>query len=452
MIKVTNSGDVALNDVTVTDTLTDAVIDTVDGEPVPQESNEIVIPSMEPGSTAVLEAHYIVSESVIGNANFVNKVTATNGTVRDEAETGKIAVGGVDRQLEINKTVTNLDEATGTDAVGNKVFASGDTVKFDITVRNAGNKSLFAITVEDELEGAKIVSGDGYIVHPWNEDRAIILYLAPDSDPVTVKAEYKIEEEDLGKTDFRNTAVATADGISAAGTTPDPIPVEEKRAEPGEPEEGYTLTIHYTYADGTTAFADYTGQYLAGETYTVYSPAIEGYNSSPAAVTGTMPASDMVITVLYSGSAPTASTGGGGGDQTPATPAQPEPQAVPEAEEILPVLVPAGAVQAVIPAQLTPIGDEEVPLQGALVEVDDDGNVMVTPINVEEIPLAGGRNDDHKCCMLHFLLMFSALLIYTWYVYSMRRHQRKLTKLKDELAEEMLKRRLGSSDGRNAGR
>lgn len=582
-IRVTNDGDIPLENVTVTDALEDAVIDTVDGEPVSTKGNETVIDSIEPGKTAVVAAHCIVSESVIGNDNFANRAKAVNGTMSREAKTGTIPVAGIDRQLDVNKTVINQEEATGTDVAGNKVFALGDTVRFDIAVRNAGNKSLFGITVEEELEGAKIVPGDGYIVHPWDDSKAIILCLTPDSDPVVVKAEYTIEEKDIGETELRNTAAAKAvDGTADSGTTPDPIPVdverpafsvkkvlvpeqmedgtgkteykvgetvnyritventgnvnlsdievtdqlngaagtvvfaekdgvdiegntatvrnletgadielncsyeilrddagksitntalvegkraadggpapESRRSEATEPvavEDSYTLTVQYIYADGTAASDAYTGQYLAGETYAVYSPVLEGYNSNPAAVTGIMPADHVVITVRYSASAQAPSGGGGRGGETSAQPAVSDEQDVPaepEATVILPTPVPAGVVQAVIEAELTPIGDEEVPLEGAFIKVDDDGNVMVTPINVEEVPLAGGIIDDHKCCMLHFLFMLAALVIYTWYTFSMKRHQKKLALLQDQLAEEMLKRRLGISDNRKAGR
>ena len=133
-------------------------------------------------------------------------------------------------------------------------------------------------------------------------------------------------------------------------------------------------------------------------------------------------------------------------DTPPTLPVNPNP-----AITIPPTPVPAGGTPVVTvggPA-LAALDDEAVPL-GALIDVDEDGNVTVTPISEEEIPLAGGSNDDHKCCILHFLLMLAALIIYTWYTHSMKKHQKKLAEMKDELAEETLKKQLGITDGRQA--
>ena len=101
----------------------------------------------------------------------------------------------------------------------------------------------------------------------------------------------------------------------------------------------------------------------------------------------------------------------------------------------VPVIVPTDA-------GLTEIGDEEVPLQGALVDEDDDGNVIITPITDEEVPLAGGIFDD-RCCILHFLLMLAAFILYTWYTNDMKKRQGRLAQLTDELAQEKLKRQSG---------
>ena len=95
---------------------------------------------------------------------------------------------------------------------------------------------------------------------------------------------------------------------------------------------------------------------------------------------------------------------------------------------------------------LVAVGDAPVPLQGALIETDDDGNVTVTPITEEEIPLANKEIDDHKCCILSFLLMLATLIIYSWFTHSMKKRQKKLAELKDQLAEETLKRQLGITD------
>lgn len=359
-------------------------------------------------------------------------------------------------------------------------YRVGDIVSYEIRMENLGNVTLENVELRDELRDASgevtftAVNGEalenvdpmapGTRVTVNNDGTVTVAALAP-GETVTLNCEYLVARADAGNSIW-NTVVAKADPVrptevDGGPADPDKDPIDpgirEAEAGPAEVEDIYNLIIRYRYADGTMASADYAGQYLAGETYAVYSPEIEGYRSSLAAVTGTMPAGDMVITVLYVAPEPVTPEEGGGETPTPSTPpTDPEPEAdlpvMPEPVVIPPTPVPAGAVRVVIPTELTPIDDEEVPLQGALIDVDEDGNVIVTPINVEEVPLAGGRNDDHKCCILHFLLMLAALIIYTCFTHSMKKRQKKLEELKDQLAEEMLKRRLGVSDNRKADR
>lgn len=61
----------------------------------------------------------------------------------------------------------------------------------------------------------------------------------------------------------------------------------------------YTLNIVYKYANGKSAASTYKGQYKVGESYSVMSPTIKGYEPSAATVTGTMGAKNQTITVTY---------------------------------------------------------------------------------------------------------------------------------------------------------
>lgn len=99
----------------------------------------------------------------------------------------------------------------------------------------------------------------------------------------------------------------------------------------------------------------------------------------------------------------------------------------------------------------TAVGDAPVPLGGAIVQ-DDDGNITVVPVEDEEVPLTNRELDDHKCCILSFLLMLATLIIYSWFTHSMKKRQKKLAELKDQLAEETLKRQLGIADTQNSAR
>lgn len=62
----------------------------------------------------------------------------------------------------------------------------------------------------------------------------------------------------------------------------------------------YTLTIRYSYTDGTQASASYTETLNVNDRYSVASPVINGYSVSKQLVTGTMPAANVVLDVVYS--------------------------------------------------------------------------------------------------------------------------------------------------------
>ncbi|MBR6428135.1 MAG: MucBP domain-containing protein, partial [Clostridia bacterium] len=59
------------------------------------------------------------------------------------------------------------------------------------------------------------------------------------------------------------------------------------------------ITIHYVFADGTTAADDYTAELAYGEAYSVASPAITGYTADVTVVEGTMGTEPIVVTVTY---------------------------------------------------------------------------------------------------------------------------------------------------------
>ena len=61
----------------------------------------------------------------------------------------------------------------------------------------------------------------------------------------------------------------------------------------------YNLTIHYVYADNTTAAPDHTESFAFGAEYSVESPVIAGYTADQLTVAGTMPAQDVDVTVTY---------------------------------------------------------------------------------------------------------------------------------------------------------
>lgn len=81
----------------------------------------------------------------------------------------------------------------------------------------------------------------------------------------------------------------------------------------------YTLTVNYQYTDGSTAAESHQEQLFIGASYSIPSPVIEGFHPNQTAVTGIMPARDVISTVTYrddpggSGGPGPAGPGEGGG-------------------------------------------------------------------------------------------------------------------------------------------
>ena len=96
---------------------------------------------------------------------------------------------------------------------------------------------------------------------------------------------------------------------------------------------------------------------------------------------------------------------------------------------------------AVTPAVPTP-GDGTT---GGEITTDDNGEVEVVPVVDEEVPLANRDLDDHECCVLHFLLMLIAMIVYAAYTRSMKKRQERIAELVEELEAEMLKRKQQES-------
>lgn len=61
----------------------------------------------------------------------------------------------------------------------------------------------------------------------------------------------------------------------------------------------FNPTIHYVYAEGGKASDDYAASVTFGNPYSVNSPVIDGYTADTTVVSGTMPAENVEVTVIY---------------------------------------------------------------------------------------------------------------------------------------------------------
>lgn len=452
-ITVTNNGNAAIKDIKVTGTLPD--LDWEVGTLVPDAKKFWIIKKSVDEKTV----DYKVTSADILAGEIYNSVHVSGKDPMDTPVEGDddvtVRTADIDASYSIVKTLDDYDE--------NKAYAAGETLTYKIKVTNEGNVTLDNIVVTDQLNntvegtvkftklgGISVDSTDALEAAglTLNEDNTVTIESLEAKKDLELECEYEITRADaalntqLKGTDpanagIRNTASVTAvDRVEPAPESgKDPVDPKGPSGEtdPVNTEDRYTLIVQYQYSDGTTASPAHTDYLKAGDTYTVPVPALAGYNSNYAAVTGTMEARNLVITVVYS--VPATTGGGGGGEDTPTTPPTPptlptlpQPVVVPDTP------VPAGAIQVEVPAELVAIGDEEVPLQGARIDIDEDGNAEVVPIDEEEIPLAGMVDSPVLHCILHFLLLLAAVLMFLYHVVSTQRRQKKLDDMRDQLS------------------
>lgn len=172
-ITVTNTGNVTLTDVEVTDPLTGFTD---------------VIPSLAPGETVTLTTTYTVTAADVANGSITNTASAS-GTSPDgddisDNDSNTIFPDGQNRpSIRIDKNVSPLGYS-----------AAGETLTYTLRVTNTGNVDLTSIAVTDPLAG-------------FSEQ---ILSLSPGSFEVFTFP-YEVTQEDVDLGEISNTATAQTD-------------------------------------------------------------------------------------------------------------------------------------------------------------------------------------------------------------------------------------------------
>ncbi len=192
---VTNSGNVTLNSIVVTDALIPTFTCT--------------IATLQPGEADdfTCAATYVVTQTDLDNGLIENRASATGLPARksnpndpDPVAEGKLTIPGPvqDSSMTLVKTGAIVSKP------GNGL-AAGDEIVYLFSVTNTGNVTLRNISVED----AKATVSGG-----------IIARLGPgETDDTTLRARYTIEQSDIDSGSVSNTAMAR--GISPAGPVSD---------------------------------------------------------------------------------------------------------------------------------------------------------------------------------------------------------------------------------------
>ncbi|MCE8421390.1 hypothetical protein LZ190_22535, partial [Rhodovulum sulfidophilum] len=201
---VTNTGNVTLTGVTVTDDSLAGLV--LAGSPVP---------TLAPGATdaTAYTATYALKQADI-DRGFVENTALATGTYTDGA--------GVETEVEdISGTEATNDTATRADldttpsialvkAVDLSAISSpaavGDVLAYSFTVTNAGNVTLTDVTVTDDSLPGLVLTGDP------------IPSLAPNAtDATTYTATYALKQADIDRGYVENTALVTGTHTDGAG-------------------------------------------------------------------------------------------------------------------------------------------------------------------------------------------------------------------------------------------
>ncbi|GEM_PF-5667738 len=396
-ITVKNDGNVTVSGITVEDELTGNINDDV-----------LEVGILAPGEEWSTTVTYKVTEEDIVAGEIVNnavaKGTDPNGDETSDEDDVTNVTDPVDGSYTVEKKIANAKSE----------YKIGDTIQYTITVTNTGNITRHNVAVTDQLTGAAgkavIAANDAYVV---SGTTATIAALAP-GETVLVSVSYKVVKDDVNKT-ITNVAVAEA-------SEDDPTEDEDPEPTPDVPaqvEKDYELTIHYQYADGSKAAADYTHRYLAGETFRIVSPTIDGYTPDYSAVNSPsngMPAKDLTFTIVYKKN-PTR--------ETPTTePTTEEETTVEETTEEETTVEETTEEETV----------EETTAPEAVITETEDGEYDLVVIEDEKTP-AGDVDADHKCCILHFLLMLLAMILLCVYTDKRKKYQEDIHEAKKVLKE-----------------
>ena len=164
----------------------------------------------------------------------------------------------------------------------------------------------------------------------------------------------------------------------------------------------YTATIHYRDAAGNTLAPDFAGKYMAGDSFTITSPAVPGYTPQQTYVTmDSMPERDVEVTVVYTANA------------VPGPGPGPGPSPIPT---VVPGIAPG-------PIAAAP--------GGAAIVSGPAGDGLT---QLKDVKTAKGLKELHeKCNILPFLFMLLTIIVVIAYSKAMKKDQEEIFQLKEEL-------------------
>ncbi len=203
---VTNSGNLTLTDIVVSDDRADLVGSPIAGPLAAGDSDTSVT-----GTYKITQAD-IDAGSVANLASATGKDPAGNDVTAQSSAPGGVAGEPTETELLQTPESDFVKEVSHVDANGNGAVDAGERLEYTFTVENTGNVTLTNVTVSDSK--AQIVGGP-------------IASLAPDDvDSTTITGYYDVTQADVDSGGVDNVAEATA-------SDPNGAPVKRTSRPPG---------------------------------------------------------------------------------------------------------------------------------------------------------------------------------------------------------------------------
>jgi gliding motility-associated-like protein/uncharacterized repeat protein (TIGR01451 family) len=172
-IRVTNTGNVTIKGVELTDTLTDG-----NGNALNIDTSAWLVRDIAPGQTEIYTAFYVIEQTAADSGSIINTVTATGAApdgsnvidISDDGDTGATDTGKDPTVIEMDllPSIEVIKTAVVIDNNGDGKDGIGDTIEYTITVENTGNTDLTGLSFVDtftDLNGdiVNLSSGPNYL-------------------------------------------------------------------------------------------------------------------------------------------------------------------------------------------------------------------------------------------------------------------------------------------------
>ena len=271
-ITVTNTGNVTLTDIVVTDTLTindEAAEVTLeyngaDTNVTINDDGTATIDSLGVTGSVTLTATYTVPEGTAGHKISNTAVATSDDITNDPEDSVEVTVANPD--VEITKALTSAtrpgDEGFNYDSDTYKAQV-GDELHYTITVKNTGNTHI-KVDVTDSLWGNGVntvyIGGDTTGT-PVADGDPVTIAMLPEKESQTITYTYTVQASDIGKQNISNTAIASTGNEEDDPKDDDTVNV---------PMDTYTVTITpaditiYTGGTGYGGVTDESGAIIDG--------------------------------------------------------------------------------------------------------------------------------------------------------------------------------------------